>query len=71
MKKRIAVEIETSEDGKYCDPVCNYCYWSYSGWICKQYAEGLLIDGSKLERRPDCTRAECKAAKEVDIAEEK
>lgn len=60
MKKRIAVEIETSEDGKYCGENC------WGRWVNRR--ECMIFNwhfGKEIKRCPACIKAECKA-KEVE-----
>jgi hypothetical protein len=75
MKKRIAVEIETSEDGKYCSDCEHMDYRERFPrrefeCICDQFHMWLSEENCKVVRCPACTKAECKD-KEVNIAKEK
>lgn len=71
MKKRIAVEIETSEDGKYCGSECEKLIYNkriigrkaVTSPLCTLFREFLGLEQAK--RCHACIKAECKAAREV------
>jgi hypothetical protein len=64
MKKRIAVEIETSEDGKACGSYCPYNRY-LKNFTCSLFKKDLHSVELRIRRCPACIRAEYKA-KEVE-----